>query len=373
MRSQSESGVATTTTTENDDDKKKDDDDVDDIEEKSQSESGVTTTTTHTTENDDTKKKKDDDYDDVDALINQIYTLDITTTTEEKNEMDEEDSTNIRKGASWIRESKNIMILSGAGISCSAGIPDFRSPGTGLYDNLQKYNLPSPQHVFELNYYRAKPQVFLSLAKEIWPGLKHSPTMTHSFISDLARRRKLLRSYTQNIDGLEHLAHVPEDLLVECHGHFRTASCIQCRRPMDGERCKHLILQENNTVPTCTNCGGIVKPDIVFFGEGLPDRFFQCMQTDVRQADLLIVMGTSLMVAPVSQIPDYVNCRKILINREVVGNFDTEEDVVLLGDCDTVCLKLASQLGWKEGIETLNRETRIPDNEEEEKRSTTKE
>ena len=92
---------------------------------------------------------------------------------------------------------KNIVILTGAGVSCSAGIPDFRTPGTGLYDNLAKYNLPFPEAVFELGFYRNNPEPFVQLASELWPGLKHSPTITHSFIALLEKKGLLLRTYTQ--------------------------------------------------------------------------------------------------------------------------------------------------------------------------------
>ena len=104
--------------------------------------------------------------------------------------------------AHWIlAECENVVVLSGAGVSVAAGIPDFRTPGTGLYDNLQKYNLPYPEAVFDVGFYKDNPQPFCSLAKEIWPGITHSPTLTHSFMSLLASKGKLLRAYTQNIDG----------------------------------------------------------------------------------------------------------------------------------------------------------------------------
>ena len=85
----------------------------------------------------------------------------------------------------------------GAGISCNAGIPDFRTPGSGLYDNLQKYNLPHPTAVFDLEFYKDNPHPFVQLAAELWPGVKHSPTVTHSFIALLERKGLLLRNYTQ--------------------------------------------------------------------------------------------------------------------------------------------------------------------------------
>lgn len=105
----------------------------------------------------------------------------------------------------WIQESvekgeANIMVLCGAGVSVSANIPDFRTPGTGLYDNLDRYNLPYPEAIFDLDFFRGRPEAFLSLAKEIWPG-GHSPTLTHSFLALLEQKNLLLRCYSQNIDG----------------------------------------------------------------------------------------------------------------------------------------------------------------------------
>lgn len=90
---------------------------------------------------------------------------------------------------------------------------------------------------------------------------------------------------------LDVLAGVSEDKMIECHGHFRTASCTKCSRTFDGEECKHVIVEEKK-VPKCKHCGGYVKPDIVFFGESLPTRFHQFVKHDTMNADLLIVMGT---------------------------------------------------------------------------------
>jgi len=98
---------------------------------------------------------------------------------------------------SRFRSNCNRLPPPGAGVSCNAGIPDFRSPGTGLYDNLQKYDLPFPEAVFDLGFYGRNPDPFVHLASELWPGLRHSPTITHSFIALLERKGLLLRNYTQ--------------------------------------------------------------------------------------------------------------------------------------------------------------------------------
>ncbi|OEU16136.1 NAD-dependent deacetylase sirtuin-2 [Fragilariopsis cylindrus CCMP1102] len=241
-------------------------------------------------------------------------------------------------------KAKRIIVLCGAGISTGAGIPDFRSPGTGLYDNLSKYNLPYPEAIFDVNYYRKRPDAFVTLAKELWPGITFKPTMTHHFLKVLADKGLLLRIYTQNIDGLEFLAGIPDDKLVECHGHFRSACCIDCNKASDIECVKDTITKEGKT-PTCTYCIGNVKPDIVFFGEDLPDRFHKLLKKDIPQADLLLVMGTSLQVAPVSMIPDMVRCNRVLFNRDKVMKIRSG-DIFVPGDCDSNVEELSSLLGW---------------------------
>lgn len=231
------------------------------------------------------------------------------------------------------------------------------------YDNLQKYNLPFPEAVFDLGFYRSNPKPFLNLAKELWPGLKHSPTLTHSFISLLHKKKRLLRNYSQNIDGLEYLAKLPNEKLVECHGHFRTASCIECGK--SSETCEETILTTNIT-PVCNDCGGFVKPDIVFFGEDLPNTFHTLLPKDIKNADLLMIMGTSLQVAPVSLIPEMVRCKRVLVNRERVGNLDEKMrgDLIYTGDCDTAVLLLSRLLGWEDELLKLNESTKIRKEEE---------
>ena len=111
------------------------------------------------------------------------------------------------------------MKQTGAGISTSAGIPDFRSPETGLYANLERLNLPHPEAVFELSFFRENPLPFYTLAQELYPG-KYRPTITHSFINLLHEKGLLLKLFTQNIDCLEREAGVPGDLIIEAHGSF---------------------------------------------------------------------------------------------------------------------------------------------------------
>jgi len=226
---------------------------------------------------------------------------------------------------------KNVIVMCGAGISVSAGIPDFRTPGTGLYDNLAKYNLPQPEAIFDLGYLRKNPKAFNTLAKELFPG-DYSPTPTHHFIKLLHDQGVLLRCFSQNIDGLEQLAGLPEQKLVQAHGGFSKAHCIDCSEEHPTSEVRKAVMADE--IPRCKKCKGLVKPDIVFFGENLPARYFNLSQKDFKKCDLLIVMGTSLQVQPFAGLIDSVKstCPRILVNREKVAerfkleeNFDLED------------------------------------------------
>ena len=266
-------------------------------------------------------------------------------------------------------KAKNIITMAGAGISTSAGIPDFRIPGTGLYDNLQKYNLPYPTAVFDIRYFEETPKPFYTLAKELYPG-SFDPTPSHYFVKMLEEKGLLLRHFTQNIDTLERVAGISDEKIVEAHGAFHTGHCIRCRKEYSQDWIKDLIFKDE--IPTCLlpYCGGFVKQDIVFFGEGLPEKFVECTESDFKNCDLLIIMGTSLTVQPFASLINEVgmNVPRVLINMEKVGivsdpitgdtgmMFDSPKnfrDVAILGPCDDGCLSLADKLGWKQDIQNL--------------------
>mmetsp|Transcript_18116 Transcript_18116/g.20900 ORF Transcript_18116/g.20900 Transcript_18116/m.20900 type:complete len:387 (+) Transcript_18116:101-1261(+) len=255
---------------------------------------------------------------------------------------------------------RNVVAVVGAGASVSAGIPDFRSPGTGLYHKLEKYNLPYPEAIFDLNYYRTiNPMPFVDLCQSIWPGQETGPkpTIAHKFLKLLQDKGCLRRIYTQNIDGLEALAGVYTENLVECHGNFRNSSCIKCDEPVDSIVCRETMFR--GSVPTCPSCGSYVKPDIVFFGEELPGRFQQLIERDLYDCDLLLVLGTSLMVNPVAEIPTWVrkDCSRMLLNRELVGDFyssnNVNRDAFMKGDCDDSVRRLCQLAGWDKDLEQL--------------------
>ncbi|XP_041066139.1 NAD-dependent protein deacetylase sirtuin-1 isoform X5 [Carcharodon carcharias] len=204
-----------------------------------------------------------------------------------------------------LKESKKIMVLTGAGVSVSCGIPDFRSRD-GIYARLAVDfpDLPDPHAMFDIEYFRKDPRPFFKFAKEIYPG-QFQPSLCHKFIALLDKQERLLRNYTQNIDTLEQVAGIRR--IVECHGSFAMASCLMCKYKVDCEAIRKDVF--NQVVPQCPRCPpdvplAIMKPDIVFFGENLPEQFHRSMKYDKDEVDLLIVIGSSLKVRPVALIPN---------------------------------------------------------------------
>ncbi|XP_037093544.1 NAD-dependent protein deacetylase sirtuin-2-like isoform X2 [Pollicipes pollicipes] len=274
----------------------------------------------------------------------------------------------------YIRDGccKSVVTMAGAGMSTSAGIPDFRSPGSGLYDNLGKYDLPRPEAVFDISFFEKNPQPFFDLARQLYPS-ELKPTICHRFIRLLEQKGLLLRHYTQNIDTLERAAGVSDERIVEAHGTFHTSHCTGCRQRYDQQWMKDQIFSED--VPKCESCGAVVKPDIVFFGENLPSRFFRLVQDDLKKCDLLIIFGTSLAVQPFASLVDRVpdTCPRLLVNKEKCGRpnllmrmmgqsgleFDSSSnyrDVAWLGTCDDGAVAMAAALGWQEELRRLQGE-----------------
>ncbi|KAK0385253.1 hypothetical protein NLU13_7729 [Sarocladium strictum] len=288
-----------------------------------------------------------------------------------------------------IKACKNIMVITGAGISTSLGIPDFRSKGTGLYSKLEHLGLGDPQEVFDIDVFKDDPSIFYSVAKDIIPSTDRY-TPTHRFIAMLHERSKLLTNYSQNIDNLEVKAGVPSSKLVQCHGSFGSASCIKCGWQCAGETIFPEI--RAGKIPRCPKCtqnlrptgtlkrkrsgnaadrprrrrteeyddddddeedytipsSGVMKPDITFFGEALPPTFSQRLTTHDRDlVDLVIVIGTSLKVTPVSEISRFLppHIPQIYISRQAVSHINF--DIDLLGDCDVVISELCRRLGWE--------------------------
>ena len=286
----------------------------------------------------------------------------------------------IDDAAKLLQSSRNIMVITGAGISTSLGIPDFRSKGTGFYDKVREMGFQDPEEVFDINNFDRQPEIFYSLAGDILPDQKRfSPT--HGFIRLLQDQGRLQTNYTQNIDNLEELAGIDRNRIIQCHGSFATASCRKCKHQVKGteifndirakrialcKRCIEAIRSSRLALPPQKRSKsknrhshedsdedddipqpGIMKPDITFFGEQLPNTFFDTFtQRDAQQTDLVIVIGTSLKVAPVSEMPNFLPhaVPHIYISREPIKH--VEFDIQLLGNCDDVVYELCRRAGW---------------------------
>lgn len=245
----------------------------------------------------------------------------------------------IDDAVSLIQKCKNIMVITGAGISTSLGIPDFRSKNTGFYSQLIERGFESPEDVFDIENFDRDPTHFYELAKEILPVTDRcSPT--HAFIKLLQDKNKLLTNYTQNIDNIEAYANINADRLIQCHGSWATATCRKCQHKVSGDEIFEDVRMQR--VSRCKKCpemfkgkprkrkrasngqskprktsysdseddgqydipqAGVMKPDITFFGEKLPTKFFDKLTDhDAEKVDLIIVVGTSMKVAPVSEM-----------------------------------------------------------------------
>ncbi|VDQ03518.1 unnamed protein product [Trichobilharzia regenti] len=276
--------------------------------------------------------------------------------------------------------STSILVITGAGISVSCGIPDFRSRD-GIYARLARDfpDLSSPQAMFDMAYFTKNPVPFFKFAKELFPG-QFTPSITHRLIALLESKGKLLRNYTQNIDTLEQAAGITR--LIQCHGKF-----FENEKYVDAflscDSIKDAVFAQS--IPRCTNCWppksitpepshevndsesttnssnlsavdensnsnytphdaaskvssakdeesrrkasyGVLKPDIVFFGEGLSSEFHDSLAYDVKETDLVLVMGSSLKVRPVAHIPSKyyyhmkeTDCKKPAVSYMISG------------------------------------------------------
>ena len=219
------------------------------------------------------------------------------------------------------KKYSNILFMVGAGISTSAGIPDFRSQN-GLFKQLQdKYNLSCPKEFFLKKTFLEKPQYFYEFTK-LFDLSKINSTISHKFMNFFVRKNLVKYIFTQNIDGLEIKAKIPEEKLIFAHGNFYKGHCGKCDKEIDIEKINEGI--KNDKIYYCPVCNGPCKPNVVFYGENLPVRFFEkldeCRKNNIN---LIIIMGTSLKVHPFASIPYLVNPKAdiIVFNMEKVGEY----------------------------------------------------
>ena len=210
--------------------------------------------------------------------------------------------------------SSRIVVLTGAGVSTLSGIPAFRSSG-GLYS--EKFGNMSVEEILEIGFFRQHPDVFYSWAKDYWYQMeKFQPNIIHRVLAEVEKRGKLTEGiFTQNIDNMHQRAGSRK--VYELHGSVRFGYCMNCHKQYDYETLARAV--NADCVPVCSSCGGVIKPDIVFYGEALNTTMLMRAENAFANADLAIVLGSSLVVNPAASLP-YISVRNgkdiVIVNRQ---------------------------------------------------------
>ena len=219
-----------------------------------------------------------------------------------------------------IDESNNIVFFGGAGVSTESGIPDFRSVD-GLYH--QKYDYP-PETILSHTFYRHHPEEFFRFYKDKMLCLDAEPNAAHRKLAEWEAQGKLKAVITQNIDGLHQKAGSKE--VLELHGSVLRNYCETCGKFFDAQYMLHA-----HGVPVCDECGGRVKPDVVLYEEGLDNDILEKAVRYIREADVLIIGGTSLVVYPAAGLIDYYRGNKLILINKTPTARDQQADLVVQG------------------------------------------
>ena len=218
----------------------------------------------------------------------------------------------------WVAGSDNIVFFGGAGVSTESGIPDFRS-ADGLYH--QQYKYP-PEEIISHSFFLRNPEEFYRFYRaKLIPGADIRPNAAHRRLAELEQEGKLRAVITQNIDGLHQMA--GSRRVIELHGSVHRCYCAQCRKPYPEE-----YVNKGEGIPRCT-CGGVVRPDVVLYEEGLDEQDLTDAVNYIRAADVLIVGGTSLNVYPAAGLLRYYRGHKLALVNMGATPYDNEADLVI--------------------------------------------
>ena len=208
----------------------------------------------------------------------------------------------------WMQESERVVFFGGAGVSTESGIPDFRSTD-GLYN--QQYDYP-PEQILSHTFFMRWPEEFFRFYRDKMLAPSAKPNKAHRALAKLEEQGKLTAVITQNIDGLHQMAGSKK--VLELHGSVHRNYCMRCHKFHSMEEILH-----SEGVPRCS-CGGIIKPDVVLYEEGLDQQILQESVDQIRRADMLIIGGTSLTVYPAAGLLDYyTGNRLVLINKTAMA------------------------------------------------------
>lgn len=216
-----------------------------------------------------------------------------------------------------VDESNNIVFFGGAGVSTESNIPDFRS-ADGLYQETYKY---PPEQVVSHTFFVQKPELFYEFYKSKMMFLDAKPNKAHKKLAEMEEKGKLKAVITQNIDGLHQLAGSKH--VLELHGSIHRNYCQRCGRFYDAK-----YVKESEGIPMC-DCGGIVKPDVVLYEEGLDSMTIQQSVRAISEAEMLIIGGTSLVVYPAASFIDYFNGKYLVVINKSATSRDAQADLCI--------------------------------------------
>lgn len=227
--------------------------------------------------------------------------------------------TNTEEFLKIIQETDNIVFFGGAGVSTESGIPDFRSVD-GLYS--QKYAYP-PETILSHTFYVKKTEEFYRFYRDKMLCLTAEPNDTHLKLAELEAAGKLKAVITQNIDGLHQKA--GSRMVLELHGSVHRNYCRTCGKEFNAE----YILASDTNIPLCDSCKGQIKPDVVLYEEGLDQQIIEAAVSYIRNADVLIIGGTSLAVYPAAGLIDYYHGNQLVLINKSTTPMDSRADLLI--------------------------------------------
>lgn len=242
-------------------------------------------------------------------------------------------SNNIDKLKERIKKSNNIVFFGGAGVSTASGIPDFRS-ATGLYNEKNNKGY-SPEYMLSHEFFREHPREFMDYVRNNLIYEEAKPNKCHLALKKLEDMGKLKGIVTQNIDSLHQLAGSKN--VVEIHGNLRDYHCVNC-----GKYLSFGDMKDRDFSIKCPNCGGVLRPDVVLYGEALDLENINNAINLIENAEILIVGGSSLMVYPAAGFIDYFRGDTLVLINKTKTNYDSRADFVFYEDIGNTMSQLAN-------------------------------
>lgn len=244
----------------------------------------------------------------------------------------------VTQAANLLRKSRYAVAMTGAGISTPSGLPDFRSRDSGMWKKVD------PIAVASIYGFRRDPSAFFEWIRPLASLMRDvKPNPAHCALARLEELGYLKALITQNVDMLHTRAGSRE--IYEVHGHLRTATCVQCYTSYPTEPFIDQVIDEG-VIPRCATCDGILKPDVILFGEQLPIRILHAAQRAARESDVILVAGSSLTVAPVSELPllAVMNGAEIILVNDEATYVDGRASVVMHADVAEILPRIVAEL-----------------------------